>query len=149
VRPFACAVVAAGLLFGGCDESNEPTPKPPAPDGPPEVQIVAAVNGMFDAWNEGDGELACAYMTEGGQRLAVRIAPQFHELEEPIDPDTCPEAVEQSAEISDEPIGQVASRDRVELQGKNRAIVHSEFRGALTVKQVAGEWLVAVPTFID
>jgi hypothetical protein len=136
-------------MLAGCEDSEESAPKPPAPKGPAEVQIVAAVNGMFDAWNDGNGDLACAYMTEGGQRLAIRIAPQFHDLEEPIDPDTCPEAVEQSADITDEPIGQVVSRDRVELQGDDRAIVQSEFRGALTVKKVDGEWLIAVPTFID
>jgi hypothetical protein len=144
----AWSAALALILVIGCGSEDDADPQPPVPDGPPKHQIAETVNAMFDAWNDGDGELACEYMTARGQRLAARIARQLHQLEGAIDPDGCAEAIEGSAAAIDETIGQTVAPDAVMVQGR-RGSVASEFRGALAVRQVDGVWLVDVPTFID
>lgn len=132
----------------GCGSEEQVPPEPPIPDGTPRQRIAATVNAMFDAWNNGDGEFACAYMTPRGQRFTARIARRLHQLEDDIAPDDCIEAVEGSAAATEETIGQSVTAEAVSIEGK-RASVASRFRGALGVRQLGGVWLVDVPTFID
>jgi len=142
------AAIGAALLLCSCGSDDPDSTDPPVPDGQPREQIAETVNAMFDAWNRADGELACAYMTARGQRLAVRIASQLHELREEIEPSDCVSAVEESAAVTEETIGQSVVPSAVSIQGE-RASVASAFRGALAMTQVDGVWLVDVPTFID
>ena len=144
--------MAAGVLcaaVAGCGGADETTADPFTPTGSPKEQIASTVNEMFSAWNDGDGELACSLMTERGQQLAVRIAGQFHDLQGSIAPDDCVEAVEQSAEAVDGEIGQAVKAWQVKLEGEDRATVISKYRGAMSMQQVDGRWLVVVPTFVD
>jgi hypothetical protein len=141
-----CALVIVAECGG--DDDDDGLPSPPIPEGTPREQVAATVNGMFDAWNRGDGELACSYMTRRGQRLAVRIAQQLQQLEGDIAPDDCVRAIADTAAATDETIGQTAVPENVSIDGR-RAFVASEFRGALRVKRSGGRWLVDVPAYLD
>ena len=62
-------VVALALTMAACGGDDKPAP--PMSD---EEEIVAAVNGFFAALVDDDGELACSYLTEHGQRLMRTVA---------------------------------------------------------------------------
>jgi hypothetical protein len=128
-------------------------PRPVTPPDRGELaemeRIAALVNGFFDAWNEGDGDLACSYLTERGQRLVLRIVREAEELQGAADAESCTDAIEASAELTEERIGQSATVDRVRIDSPKRAAVISRFRGELSLRKVEGEWLIDTPSFFD
>jgi hypothetical protein len=148
LRLAAIALLAA--VVGACGDDSEPSDgTKPVTTGSDEEQIAQTVNAMFAAWNDGDGELTCSYLTDRGRELMVKIASQLHGLDEEIDAASCEEAVEQTAAAIDEEIGQRASPSRVRVEANGTAAVISRFRGELSLREVDGEWLIEVPTFID
>ena len=148
-RSIALWLSLVGVASAGCDSASEDAARRALPDGPPKERIAVSVNGFFDAWNAGDGELACTYLTERGRSLVLRIVRQAEELEDVGQPESCEDAIEASAEATDERIGQVAVADRVRIDSPRRAAVMSEFRGELSLRKVDGEWLIDVPAFLD
>jgi hypothetical protein len=146
VRGLASLALAA-LAIGACGDSSDGSN--PEVTGTPEEQIAKTVNAMFAAWNAGDGELTCSYLTDRGSELLVRIAPQLHGLKQKIQVDNCEEAIEKSAAAIEGTIGERASAQQVQINPDRTASVSSRVRGALTLREVDGEWLVEVPTFID
>jgi hypothetical protein len=147
-RLVAIAVLAVAL--GACgDDSEPPDVTKPAITGSDEERIAQTVNALFAAWNNGEGELTCSYLTARGRELMVKIASQLHGLDEEIHAESCEEAVEQTAAATDEEIGQRASPSRVRVEADGTAAVISRFRGELSLREVDSEWLIEVPTFID
>jgi hypothetical protein len=138
------------LTIAACGDSSEPSgASKPELKGPDEAQIAKTVNAMFAAWNVGDGELTCSYLTDRGRALLVKIAAQLHGFDTEIEAESCEAAVEQSAAAIDEEIGQRASPRRVRIDSGGTAAVLSRFRGELSLRKVDGEWLIEVPTYID
>jgi predicted small lipoprotein YifL len=145
-------VVAIALSLAACGE-DEPSPPPPDPSATDEEQIAAAVNGFFSALVDGDGELACSYLTERGKRFLSTVARrQFPtEIGEAAD---CEAVVEVTAEqLADEevdPSDFTYLADDVEIEeGRSKAQVQCEFRGAVFVRRSGGGWLVDIPACID
>jgi hypothetical protein len=146
----AVSVCVLALVAAGCGE-DDGEPPPPASD---EQQIAAAVNGVFDAVVDDDGEAACSLLTERGQRyfhvLARREFPT--EIGEGAD---CEAAVAVTAEqLADKGLDDLADytyvAEDVHIQeGRDQAQVRCEFRGAVFAKQVDGDWLVDIPACID
>jgi hypothetical protein len=135
-------LVGAGVVAGCGGSSQSP---------PSKQEAAATVNAMFEAWNAGDGETTCGYLTPDGQVLMVKyVAPQLHGITGEIDAKTCNGAVEQTAAAKKRRIGEVVSAHDVTISNDGeRAHVASRVRGAMTLQDVGGEWRVAVPTFID
>jgi len=145
-RRLACIALVIPVL-SACGDSSEPSK--PEFTGSPEEQIAKTVNAMFAAWNAGDGELTCSYLTEDGRNWVLKYVPQFPFLEEEIDPDSCEDAVEMSRAATEGTYGQHAAAQRVQINPDGTASVHSRFRGAVTLREVDGEWLIEVPYFFD
>jgi hypothetical protein len=141
------ALVLGVLLISGCDDAGDETIE----TAEAREQIAANVNAMFEAWNAGDGESACSYLSDRGQRVMVVIVRQFHGLKEPARAANCEEAVENSAAATDRGFGERVSAADVYFPGRGHknAEVASRHRGAVQVQRVGDEWLVVVPAFID
>jgi hypothetical protein len=150
MRSLLALLTLAGVLtLAGCNDSDDSD----APDlsGDPREQVVAVVDAMRHAMSDGDGDEACSYMTARGQRLTVRVVARDLGSAE-----TCEEAValfatELSAEERDEFSDKnVVTPDEVALfENGSEAEAQSDFRGAMMLKLVNGEWQVEVPFFVD
>jgi hypothetical protein len=150
MRSLLAVVTLAGVLtLAACDDSDDSDS--PELSGDPREQVVAVVDAMRHAMSDGDGEEACSYMTDRGQRLTVRVVARD------LGPaETCEEAVglfatELSAEDRDEFSNKnVVTRDEVALfQNGSEAEAQSDYRGAMMLKLVDGPWQVDVPFFAD
>ncbi len=125
---------------GGLDES-----------GSPKEHVVAVVASMREAIREGNGEEACSYMTEEGQNRAVRVVTR----EEWGTAETCAEAVgaisqQFGNDERDLDAQNVVTVDEVALFKRGtEAEAYSDYRGAMILKLLDGEWRVDVPFFVD
>jgi hypothetical protein len=141
------AVLAVVMVASGCGEDTSPRAAVS-----PEQEVLERVTGFWDAVEAGDGEAACEAVTEPGQRLFVRWGA---DAPSGAAPETCPDAV---AELSDamaerggEPVtgaGGSFSADDVSIDGE-KAEVQCEYRGAILLRRLGGEWLVRVPACTD
>lgn len=106
---------------------------------------------MRSAAEAGDGEQACSYLTARGQRFMARL-PESADLPPT---ESCGEAVaavaEQLTDADRERSPEnVVTPDEVTLSGQGtRAEAASDFRGAMSLKLIDGEWLIDVPGFVD
>jgi hypothetical protein len=149
-----CSLLAvltlAGVLgLAGCNESDDFAGWDRS--GGPREQVAALVDGVRQALSDGDGEKACSYMTARGQRLTVRVVTRDLGSVE-----TCEEAValfatELSADERDQFSDKnVVTPDEVALfENGSEAEAQSDFRGAMMLKMVEGQWRVDVPFFVD
>jgi hypothetical protein len=138
-----CAVVA----FTGCGGGDEEATACAEIEGE-RGRVACVVNSLMKAYGAGDGKTACGLMTEPGRRLYLTLYRRDFDK----DATTCSEAVAQVAERFGSEGGdapeQVVTPDEVEIQGV-RAEASSDFRGAMSLRRVDGEWKVAVPGFFD
>jgi hypothetical protein len=150
MRSLRAVVTLAGVLtLAACGDSDDSDG--PELSGDPREQVVAVVDAMRHAMSDGDGEEACSYMTDRGQRLTVTVVARD------LGPaETCEEAVgllaaELSAEERDTfSTGNVVTGDEVELLANgSEAEAQSDYRGAMMLKLVDGQWQVDVPFFVD
>jgi hypothetical protein len=149
MRSLLAVLLAGALAFAGCDDSDDPD----APDasGNPQEQVVAVVDAMRHAMSDGDGDEACSYMTARGQRITVRVVTRDLGRAE-----TCEEAValfatglsaEERDKFSEK---NLVTPDEVALfEDGSEAEAQSDFRGAMMLKLVEGQWRVDVPFFVD
>jgi hypothetical protein len=149
MRSLLAALALAGVLtlaLAGCNDSDDSDAS-----GDPREQVVVLVDAMRHAMSDGDGEEACSYMTTRGQRLTIKaVGDHLGEAE------TCEEAVRLfAAELSAEKRKQfsdtnVVMPDEVALlENGSEAQAQSDYRGAMMLKLVDGQWQVDVPFFVD
>jgi hypothetical protein len=110
-------------------------------------EIARDVTATYRAWSRGDGEAACAQLTDRGRELLVEAAPEF---ELATQPQTCGETFEQ---IAAEHAGRLRERftaGEVDLdEGNATGEVACDTRGAVQVRHVDGDWMVEVPWCVD
>ena len=144
--------LAAGigvLAVAGCDDSAE-SPTPPSPSES-RAEIVEVVGGLQTAIAEGDGAVACSYMTARGQRRYPRGVANAGISTS----GTCEDAVEAvSAKIGQKDVElaekNVVTPSEVSLSSNGTtAEAASDYRGAMRLVLVDDEWLVDVPVFAD
>ena len=150
MRTLLAVLTLAGVLsLAGCNDSEDSDE--PDLSGNPREQVVAVVAAMRQAMQEGDGEEACSYMTPKGQRVMVKVA-----LESGAGaPDTCEDAVvavlsSATAAVRENDAKNVVTADEVALfENGSEAEAYSDYRGAMMLKLVDGQWQVDVPFFSD
>jgi len=81
-RGLLAAGLAAAALIAGCGDDGGAAP---TFSGSDEEQVAATVNAMTAAIAAGDGEIACALMTERGQRRMLAAGRQAASGAEPVD----------------------------------------------------------------
>ena len=152
--PRGCVLtLTVALAFCACGE-DESSPPPPNPSATDREQIAAAVNDFYAAMVDGDGELACSYLTERGQRFLHTVARrQFpSEIGEAAD---CEAVVDVTADyLADEKVEDpsdytyVAEEVSIE-EGRGKAYAQCEFRGSVFMRRSGNDWLIDVPGCID
>lgn len=128
-------------------QDQRPTP------ASPEAEIADRVNELVNALVEGDGPVACSFMTARGQLIQKQLAARLGRGKA----ETCEAAVREIGErVSDLPEDD-RRRDvyprtpgdvSIDSSG-NHAQVAGQFRGAMQLRRVDGNWLVDVPGFFD
>ena len=93
MRAWAVAAVAAALLVGcGSD------PEPQVFEGTPEEQVVATLAAYNEAFGAGDGETACAQLTDYARQAMVKVSEEGTEKVGSYDAGGCADAVESFGE---------------------------------------------------
>lgn len=141
-------LLAATLVVStGC--GDEPDSEPART---PEQRIADKVAQFWDDVEAGNGEAACAAVTERGRRMWIRWSDEAPELD---DVETCPAAVAALSEAwadagGEETTGPGGSfdADDVSTDG-DKAQVQCRYRGAVMLRRVDGEWLVRIPACHD
>lgn len=133
------ATAATVIALAGCGDSAEPEPQ--SPD-----EVVSA---WVQAYAEGDGESACALMTDFGQRQMLNpyagiLRPQQDQPPDPPVADTCQEAVAKLAasEPTDEPTDPGLDDSNVGIAG-DRAVVAPDGGFCFFLERVEGDWLIS------
>jgi hypothetical protein len=145
----AVLTLAGAVSLAACNDSGDSDE--PDLSGDPREQVVAVVAAMREAMQEGDGEKACSYMTPRGQRVMVKVAAESGAGP----PETCEEAVlavfsSATAAVRENDAKNVVTPDEVTFyRGGTEAQAASDFRGAMMLKLIDGEWQVDVPFFAD
>jgi hypothetical protein len=142
-------LAAVVVVAVGCGDDTDPGPDSAST---PEQRIADQVSRFWDDVEAGDGEAACAAVTERGRRIWVRWSGDDPEVD---DAETCPDAVaalsqawaEQDGESVTGPGGSF-SADDVWIDG-DQAQVQCRYRGAMLLRHVDGEWLVRIPACYD
>jgi hypothetical protein len=148
---FLTLVIALAMAACGEDESSPPPPDLSATD---EEQIAATVNDFFAAMIEDDGELACSYLTERGQRLMHTVARRQFPTEVGEGAD-CEAVIAISYEhLEDEEVGSLADYTYTAggvyiEEGGSKAEVQCEFRGAIFMRRSGTDWFIDFPACID
>lgn len=150
MRSLTALLLCASIVAAGCGGDDES--EPPAT---PEQTVADLVNGFWTAIENGDDEVACPLMTDGGRRFLLRtarMAPGGRDIE------TCADAVATFADAwdeRDEDLGGPGpaddgsfSAEQVWIDG-DEAEASCKYRGAVMLERVDGEWLIAIPTCYD
>ncbi|MEZ5075341.1 MAG: hypothetical protein R2691_10980 [Solirubrobacterales bacterium] len=141
-RGLLSALIGVVLLAPGCGGDDGPTL---TFGGSDEEQVAATVNAMTAAIAAGDGEIACALMTERGQRRMVRIGRQVS-----AGVDTCAAAVPAVAGFGYDPGDfRVSVRDVSIGPGPDHAQANCELRGGFLLERSAAGWRVDAPACVD
>jgi hypothetical protein len=147
VRRAVLAVLLAVLATTGCGGGDSD----PEPAATPKQAIAGTVAEFWENIEQGDGDAACSAMTEHGRRLFLRWSADGPANEESA---SCPEAVDALSDAiagHDRKVtgaGGSFSADDVWIDG-DEAEVHCQYRGALMLRRVDGEWLVRIPACYD
>jgi hypothetical protein len=152
--PRGCLLtLALAISIAACGEDDS-SPPPPDPSPPDEEQIAATVNDFFAALVEDDGDLACSYLTERGQRFMHTVARRQFPTQVGEDAD-CEAVVAITAEyLADEDVRSTADYTytaagvSIEESGR-KAYAQCEFRGSVFVRRSGDGWLVDLPGCID
>jgi hypothetical protein len=138
------SLMVAASVFG-CGDGDGSSTGIPA-DAPDREQVAATVNAMFEAWNAGDGEAACALMTDRGQRLVVKIARRDLDSEATA----CAQAAAEIDAEARRELGEEVTLERIRIDGHSAWVASDEVGGGeMPLRRVGGTWLVAVPSFVN
>lgn len=139
-------MLVGALIAAGCGDAE------PEPASTPEQRLADRVEQFWADVEAGDGDAACAAVTDRGRRMWVRWSGDDPEVD---DAETCPDAVAALSEAWAEQDGDGVtgpggsfSADDVWIDG-DEAQVQCRYRGAMMLRQVDGEWLVRIPACYD
>jgi hypothetical protein len=130
--------MTCALVLQACGESGEPAPENE------KDRVARAVNSFAAAAVAGDGEAACAYLSERAQRLMFRQAPASAA--------SCAELFEEAggdATVDDDVPTFTSDDVRLDrFRGSPSATVSDPYGGQMLLLKTDDDWLIEIPGFV-